>query len=160
GWRNWCGLAVFAALVFVIAAPWYIDHFSNLHEIVHLAGTNAVPGYAPPILSTANLLWYFWVTLNSLLLAPLFLLVLGGSIWTIVALARREEARALRLEFLAGGFVAWLAISLTPHHDIRYAMSLLPYLAVLGTGWIVHLPRAARLAAACVLVLAVAANTL
>jgi hypothetical protein len=53
-----------------------------------------------------------------------------------------------------------LAISLTPHHDIRYSMPLLPYLAVLGTGWIVHLPRAARLAAAVLLVLAVVANTL
>jgi hypothetical protein len=49
---------------------------------------------------------------------------------------------------------------MTPHHDIRYGMALMPYLAVLGTGWIVHLPRAARLAAAGVLVLAVAANTL
>jgi 4-amino-4-deoxy-L-arabinose transferase-like glycosyltransferase len=160
GWRNWRGLAVFAALAFIIGAPWYIDHFSNLSEIWRLAGVNAAPGNAPPILSTANLLWYFWNTLNSLLLAPLFLLVLGGSIWTIIALYRREEARALRLEFLAGGFIAWLAISLTVHHDIRYSMPLLPYLAVLGTGWIVHLPRAARLATAAVLVLAVAANTL
>jgi hypothetical protein len=113
-----------------------------------------------PTLSGSNLLWYFWITLNSLLLAPLFLLVLGGSIWTIIALYRREEARAARVEFLVGGFLAWLAITLTPHHDIRYDESLLPYLAVVGTGWIVHLPRTARLAAAGVLVVAVAANTL
>ena len=66
----------------------------------------------------------------------------------------------MRLEFLVGGFVAWLAITLTPHHDIRYDMPLMPYLAVIGTGWIVHLPRVARLAATGVLVLAVAANTL
>jgi hypothetical protein len=159
-WRNWRGLAVFAALAFIIGAPWFIDHFSDLSKIWQLAGVNASPGNAPPILSTANLLWYFWATLNSLLLAPLLLLVLGGSIWTIIALYRREEARALRLELLAGGFIAWLAISLTVHHDIRYSMPLLPYLAVLGTGWIVHLPRAARLATAGVLVLVVAANTL
>jgi hypothetical protein len=161
-WRNWRGLTVFVAVAFIIGAPWYIDHVSNLDEILRIAGTNpsAVPGTVPATLSTGNLLWYFWITLNSLLLAPLFLLVLGGLIWTIIAVLRREETRTPRVEFLVGGFVAWLAISLTPHHDIRYAMSLLPYLAVIGTGWIVHLPRGARLAAAGVLVLAVGANTL
>jgi 4-amino-4-deoxy-L-arabinose transferase-like glycosyltransferase len=162
GWRNWRGLVLFAAVAFVVAAPWYFDHLSYLHEIFRLAGTlpSAGAGTVQPTLSGANLLWYFWITLNSLLLAPLFLLVLGGSIWMIIAVYRREESRALRLEFLVGGFVAWLAISLTPHHDIRYSMPLLPYLAVVGTGWIVHLPRVARLAAAGLLVLAVAANTL
>jgi hypothetical protein len=162
GWRNWRGLAIFSAIALLIAAPWYIDHLSEAGEITQLAGTNsgAVPGNVPPTLSTTNLLWYFWSTLNSQLLAPLFLLVLGGSIWTIVGVVRREEARALRLEFLAGGFVAWLAITLTPHHDVRYDMPLMPYLAVIATGWIVHLPRPARLASAAVLVLAVAANTL
>jgi hypothetical protein len=61
---------------------------------------------------------------------------------------------------LVGGLVAWLAITLTPHHDIRYDMPLMPYLAVIGTGWIVHLSRVPRLLATSVLVLAVAANTL
>ena len=48
----------------------------------------------------------------------------------------------------------------TPSHDIRYAIPLLPYLAVLATGWIVHLPRAASWAAIAVLALGVVANTL
>jgi 4-amino-4-deoxy-L-arabinose transferase-like glycosyltransferase len=162
GWRNWRGLATFAAIALVIGAPWYIDHLSELSEITQLAGakSGAAPGNLPPTLSATNLLWYFWSTLNSQLLAPLFIFVLGGSIWTILAVVRRQEARGVRLEFLVGGFVAWLAITLTPHHDIRYDMPLMPYLAVIGTGWIVHLPRVARLAATGVLVLAVAANTL
>jgi hypothetical protein len=162
GWRHRRGLAAFAAVALVVGGPWYIDHLSELGTIARLGGASsgAVPGNLPPTLSTANLTWYFWSTLNSQLFAPLFVLVLGGTIWTISALARRREVRGPRLEFLVGGFVAWLAVTLTPHHDIRYDMPLMPYLAVVGAGWIVHLPRAARLAATGVLVLAVAANTL
>lgn len=75
-------------------------------------------------------------------------------------MVRDRVARGPTLEFLVGGFVAWLAITLTALHDIRYDMPLMPYLAVIGTGWIVHLPRTARVAATGALVLAVAANTL
>ncbi|MGA9316162.1 MAG: glycosyltransferase family 39 protein [Solirubrobacteraceae bacterium] len=162
GWRHWRGLAVFAAVALVIGAPWYIDHFSELSTITKLAGTEsgAVAGNQPPTLSFTNLLWYFWSTLNSQLFVLLFVLVLGGTIWTVVAVVRREESRWPRLEFLVGGLVAWLAITLTPHHDIRYDMPLMPYLAVIGTGWIVHLSRVTRLLATGVLVLAVVANTL
>lgn len=162
GWRNWRGLTAFAAVALVIGAPWYIDNVPEFSEISRLAGaaSGAAPGNQPPTLSTANLLWYFWSTLNSLLLAPLFILVLGGSIWTLFAVVRGREAKGVRLEFLAGGFIAWLAITLTRHHDIRYDMPLMPYLAVIGTGWIIYLPRTARLATTGVLVLAVAANTL
>jgi dolichyl-phosphate-mannose-protein mannosyltransferase len=180
GWRNWRGLAAFAVIALVLAGPWYLDHLSELGKFSQLAGANsgAPPTSTPAALSSANLLWYFWTTLNTLLLAPLFLLVVGGSAWTIVGLVRREKAheekaqeeraqeetareekaQGLRLELLAGAFVAWLAISLTPHHDFRYAAPLMPYLAVIGSGWIVHLRRAPRLAMTALLVLAVAAN--
>lgn len=104
--------------------------------------------------------WYFWSTLNAQLFAPLFALVLAGAAWTIWAVARERISRGLGIEFLLGGFVAWLAITLTPHHDIRYDMPLLPHLAVVGTGWIVYLPRAARVATVAVLAFAVGANTL
>jgi 4-amino-4-deoxy-L-arabinose transferase-like glycosyltransferase len=162
GWRHWHGVTVFAAIAFAVGAPWYIDHLSELGAIMNLAGNSlgASASNASPVLSMTNLSWYLWSTLNSQLLAPLFLLVLGGALWTLVALARRQEMRGPRLEFMVGGFVAWLAITLTPHHDIRYDMPLMPYLAVLGTGWIVYLPRAARVAAIGVLVLSVVANTI
>jgi hypothetical protein len=162
GWRRWRALAAFAAIALVVAAPWYIDHLSELGTIAKLAGTGsgAVAGNQPATLSMANLAWYFWSTLNSQLFALLFVLVLGGMAWTVVALVRGEEDRGPRLEFMAGGFVAWLVITLTPHHDIRYDMPLMPYLAVVGTGWIVHLPRVPRLVAAGVLVLGVAITTL
>jgi hypothetical protein len=73
---------------------------------------------------------------------------------------RGERALGARLEFFAGAVVAWVIITATPSHDIRYGIPLLPYLAVIATGWIVHLPRVASWAAIAVLALGVAANTL
>ena len=162
GWRHWRGIAAFAAVALIVGAPWYIDHLSEFSTIANLAGANsgAAAGNVPPTFSFANLTWYFWSTLNSQLLAPLFALVLAGMAWTIHTVWRRGERWQPRLEFLLGGFVAWLAITLTPHHDIRYDMPLMPYLAVVATGWIVYMPRVPRLTLAAVLVFAVAANTL
>lgn len=161
GWRHWRGLTAFAAAAFAVGGFWYIDHLSDLGAIAKLAGrsSGAVPGNLPPTLSTANLTWYLWSTLNSQLLAPLFILVLGGLIWMIFTLLRRSDTQGPSLEFLVGGFVAWLAITLTPHHDIRYDMPLMPYLAVIGTGWIIHVPKVYRLIATGTLVVVVVANT-
>jgi hypothetical protein len=77
-----------------------------------------------------------------------------------VTLVRRREGHGARLELLAGGFLTWLTITITPHHDIRYGMPLLAYTAVIATGWIVCLPRYARIAATTLLVVGVTANTL
>lgn len=162
GWRHGRGLFTFAAIAFVIAAPWYLDHLSGLGMIAQLAGPTpqgAIPGNQPPTFSTTNLTWYLWSTLNTQLFAPLFAFLVAGAIWMVARVARDEDRRGPRLEFLIGGFVAWLATTLTPHHDLRYDMPLLPYLAILGTAWISYLPRAARLAAIVALGAAVAANT-
>ncbi len=162
GWRNRRGLVGFAAPALVVGAPWYVDHLSELGTITQLAGNSsgAAPGNLPPLLSTANLLWYFWSTLNSQLFAPLFLLVVVGAAMTVRATLRRDLGWDLRLAFLVGGFAAWLGVTLTPHHDIRYDIPLMPYLAVVATGWIVFLPRIARIAVVTFTALAVAANTL
>lgn len=164
GWRNWRGLAIFCAGAIVVGSPWYIVHFSELGYLLEVGGSTvagAPPGNIPPTFSTANLLWYFWNVVNSQLLAPLFLLVVGGTLWTFLAVVRNPDRRTLRLEFLVGGFTAWLVITyVTGHHDIRYGMPLLAYLAIIGTGWIVSLPRAARIGAIAVLALGVCANTL
>ena len=53
----------------------------------------------------------------------------AGAFWTLVLTScAAATKRRLRLEFLGGGFLAWLVITLTPHHDIRYGMPLLGYL--------------------------------
>jgi 4-amino-4-deoxy-L-arabinose transferase-like glycosyltransferase len=162
GWRNWRGFAWFALIALVIGSPWYIDHLSEFSRVAQIAGADpgAAPGSVPPVLSLESLDWYFWSTLNSQLLAPLFALTLGGTVWLVVALVRGQEPRALRLEFLMGGLIAWFGITMVRHHDIRYDMPLMPYLAVIGSGWIIFLPRIWRIVASSVLVLAVVANTL
>jgi dolichyl-phosphate-mannose-protein mannosyltransferase len=182
GWRNRRGLLAFALIAIVIAAPWYLNHLAEFSTFSHDAGRRPgfPPGDDPPTLTTANFTWYFWNMLNSQFLAPLFALVVGGTVWIAFTLLRHPRAalhasagakagaetdpdgRALgaRLEFFVGAFSAWLLLTLTPAHDIRYGLPMLPYLAVVGTGWIVHLPRIARGVALAVLVCGVLANTL
>jgi hypothetical protein len=163
GWRNWFGLLMFAAVAFAVGAPWYLDHLSNLGEISHYASANlpgAPSGNYPDTVSTANLTWYAWSTVNNELFAAPTVLALVGTVWTIWAVVRERVAKAPGLEFLIGGVGAWLAITLVPHHDVRYGMPVLPYVAVIGTGWIVYVKRTVGVTAIAVLILAVAANTL
>jgi hypothetical protein len=160
GWRNWRGLSAFLAAGFVLGAPWYLYHLGDVGAMLELGVTKRIPGNTPPTFSGTNLLWYFWSTLNWLLLAPLFALAVAGAVWIARAFARDRAHNGARLELLLGCAGAWLAATLTAHHDIRYGMPLLPYLAVIGTGWIVYVRRPARLAAIAVLGVALAANTL
>ncbi len=167
GWRNRRGLVTFAVVAVVVAGPWYIDHLAQFSTFLKVSTENpiVVPGDVPPTLSFANFTWYFWNILNSQLTVALFALLVGGTAWMALTLLRhRREAwggqLGARLEFFAGAVVAWVVITATPSHDIRYAIPLLPYLAVIATGWIVHLPRAASWAAIAVLALGVVANTL
>jgi 4-amino-4-deoxy-L-arabinose transferase-like glycosyltransferase len=160
GWRNWRGLLTFAVVTLIVGAPWYLAHLSQLSTFLEVSTANpiVVQGDVPPTFSLASFTWYFWSLLNSQLLLPLFTLLLAGTIWTIAKLVRERDGP--RLEFFAGAFVAWIFITLTPSHDIRYGLPLLPYVAVIATGWIVYMPRAVRWAAIIVLLLGVSANTL
>jgi len=161
GWRNWRGFSIFCVVAAIVGLPWYAVHLGDLGKLLEIGGTaSGAPGNGAPTLSADNLLWYFWSMLNSQLLAPLFMLVAGGTLWMLVVLVRGRGRPAAQLELLAGAFAAWLAITLTPHHDIRYGVPLLAYTAVIGTGWITRLPRRVCIAAIALLVLGVACNTL
>jgi Dolichyl-phosphate-mannose-protein mannosyltransferase len=162
GWRNRRGFASFAVVALVIGLPWYIVHFGELGSMLELAGARGVaPADIPPTFSTANLGWYFWSVLDSQLLAPLFVLAVTGAVWTLATVVRSRDRRAARIEFLAAGLAAWLIITfVTPHHDIRYGLPLLAYLAVIGTGWMACVSRGYRLAGIAVLALGVSANML
>ncbi len=177
GWRNLRGFATFVAVAVVVGAPWYLDHLSILSAMLEVANAHPTnlavavppqPGNIPPTLSIKNLLWYFWSVVNLQLMAALSLVAIGGTLWMVVNLVRRRKAsdpgerrtQHLRLELMAGGFLTWLALTLTPHHDVRYGMPLLAYIAVVATGWIVFLPRAPRIAAVALVALGVTLNTL
>ncbi len=170
GWRNKRGFAVFAAVALVLATPWYLDHLAQFKTFTTDASQHeGVPvGDVPPTLSLANFAWYFWNILNSQFMAPLFAFIAVGTAWMASTLFRhRREALApgrgpfgVRLELFAGAVVAWLLITSTPAHDVRYAMPLMPYLAIIATGWIVYMPRTVRLLAIAWVLIGVGANTL
>lgn len=163
GWRNWRGLALFAATAAAVGAPWYLDHLGQLHAILNAAGPGGQvpPNARPALLSTANFAWYAWALLNGLLFAPLFAFALVGIAVAAVGLARRREARSGPVPELLGGLGgAWLLLLLMPHHDLRYSESMIVYLAVLGTGWLVGLRAPWWQLGAGALALAVTATTL
>ncbi len=163
GWRNWRGFAIFTVVALVVGLPWYVEHSSEIKEMLELAssGGGTPPGNIPVRYSTTNLLWYFWSVLNSQLLLPLFLLAVTGFFWTLVSVIRAPREQAARLEFLVGGFGAWFVTTfVTIHHDIRYGMPLLGFLAVMGAGWIACVGRTARIVGIAILAIGVLGNTL
>jgi 4-amino-4-deoxy-L-arabinose transferase-like glycosyltransferase len=154
GWRNWRGLAAFAGVAFVVAAPWYLVHLSEWDRFFGAANRateseTVPPAASPPMFSTANLGWYFFATLNGLLFAPLFAFATVGVASAIRRVMRmrprpRDDVTVTLLWSLAG---TWLVLTLVPHHDVRYTMGAIVYIAVLGTAWVVRLrPRAQALA--------------
>jgi Dolichyl-phosphate-mannose-protein mannosyltransferase len=162
GSRNWRGLFAFSAVALVVASPWYIVHLSDLGSFAHTAGAIGIvpPLSKPPLISLGNLTWYFWNLLNAQLFAVLFVFAAVGFLWAVVVLVRRRDPGGWTPELVGGGVGAWLALSAMPHHETRYTIPMTIYIAVLGTAWIVRLPRVASMLATAVLGLAVVATTL
>ncbi|HET6448622.1 MAG TPA: glycosyltransferase family 39 protein [Conexibacter sp.] len=156
GWRNWRGVAMFVGVSLLVGLPWYLVHLDEWGRFFGAAGTGSStepvpPAASPPIVSLANLGWYGWATLNGLLFAPLFAF---AAIGVVAALARAVRTRPLpshdpTAELLWGLGGVWLALTLLRHHDVRYTMGAIAFVAVLGTAWIVRLrPRWQALATA------------
>jgi 4-amino-4-deoxy-L-arabinose transferase-like glycosyltransferase len=162
GWRNRRGLAAFAAVALLVGAPWYLLHLGEWHRFIRAAGTGSAtepvpPAAAPPVVSLANLGWYGWATLNGLLFAPLFAFAAAG-VGAALARVARQGPHPLTdptVELLWGLAGAWLAITLLRHHDVRYTMGAIVYVAVLGTAWVARLRPRWQLTASAVLVAAV-----
>jgi Dolichyl-phosphate-mannose-protein mannosyltransferase len=166
GWRNRRGIAAFAGVALLVGAPWYLVHLGDWHRFIRAAGTGEAnepvpPAAAPPIASLANLGWYGWATLNGLLLAPLFAFAAAG-VGASLARVLRARPRPLAeptVELLWGLFGAWVAITLIRHHDVRYTMGAIVFVAVLGSAWIVRLrPRRQALATSLLVAAAVLAQ--
>ena len=169
GWRNWRGWLSFAAVAFAIGSPWY---FANLGQFGDLAASgyataHLVPRGHPPLLSLSNAGWYGWATLNALLFAPLFAFAVTGVVRATVQQWRILRARASRSdlgehapELLGGLFASWLTLTTMTHHDMRYTMPLIVYLAVIGTAWVARLSARRQQVAVAALAAAVLATTL
>ena len=162
GWRNVRGIGAYVAVALLAAAPWFLAHLGELRDIADNATANGtVPPLArPPVVSLENAEWYGWALANSTLFLPLLLFAAVGVGWAVVDLVRRERPLGWTPELLAGLAVAWVAITVMPHHDLRYTIPLIVYLAVLGTAWIPRLPGTWRYAAIGCLAAATLAATL
>jgi uncharacterized membrane protein YsdA (DUF1294 family) len=143
GWRHWRGLLTYAVAVAVVAGPWYVYHWTELHQlfIAHSsqangAEANPLGGAYPTLLSPKNLGWYFWDAANIQLRAGLLLLFLAGTVAAIRSCIRHWGSENLYPEVLGGAFVSWLGMTWLTHKDPRYDISVLVYVAVLGTAWI------------------------
>ncbi|HET6447638.1 MAG TPA: glycosyltransferase family 39 protein [Conexibacter sp.] len=162
GWRNVRGIAAFVGVALLTAAPWFLSHFGELSDIATNATANGtVPPLArPPVVSLENLEWYGWALANATLFLPLLLFAAVGIVWAVVDVVRRDRPLGWTPELLGGLAFAWIAITVMPHHDLRYTIPLILYLAVLGTAWIPRLPINGRYAATAGLAVATIAATL
>jgi len=162
GWRNVRGIAAYLLVALVVAAPWFLAHLGELADIADNATANGtVPRLArPSTLSLENAEWYGWALANSTLFLPLLLFALVGVASAVVDVVRRDRPLGWTPELLGGLGLAWLAITVMPHHDLRYTIPLIVYLAVLGTAWIPRLPIAWRHVAVAGLACATIAATL
>lgn len=161
GWRQWRGVLVFGVVATLISATWYWSEVSETLNLIRGASgatpaNEAVASATPGRWTTKSFGYYVWSTFNLSLLLPLTLMTIGGGVALLVRWARTRSRADVTPELLAGGLVAYLALTWISLKDPRYALPALPYMAVLGTGWIPSLrvpARAAAIGAVCVLAL-------
>ena len=144
GWRHWRGLLVFAAVAALISATWYWSEIDRTLELIRGASASSAPTEAaaattPDRWTTKNFGWYVWSTVNLSVYLPLTLLTFVGVVSLGVRWLRNRVRDDYTPELIAGGIASYLALSWIALKDPRYALPALPYMAVLGTGWMVAL---------------------
>ncbi len=165
GWRNWRGLIAAGVAVAVVAGPWYIYHWTELHgtltTFTSSPSGNTSGGYSllqqPPRLSIRNFGWYGWDLINEQVLTPFTVLFVIGVVLAVVRVVRRGvTAASVEPELLGGLIVSYLGMTYVTFKDPRYTLPMLVYVAVFATGWIANLtlPRLRRWLSAGVVALA------
>ncbi len=158
GWRNWRGVLGLALALFVIAGPWYIDHWSEMTGTFTSIGQLYVnPIQSPPRWSVRSFGWYFWNLVNQQIGLPLTIAFIVGTAIAIVRSVRdRLSTQSFLPDLLVGGLVSYLGVTYLTHKDPRYDLPALIYVAVLGTFWLPGISRRGWRIAATSAVVAVA----
>ncbi len=159
GWRHWRGLLAFGVVAALLSATWYWSEIERTLDLIRGASgaapaTEAAAATTPERWTSKNFGWYVWSTVNLSVLLPFMLMTLGGAAALLVRRFRRRPPGDVTLELVAGGLVAYLGLTWIVLKDPRYALPALPYMAVLGTGWIplVRAPlRTVAIAAVCLI---------
>lgn len=166
GWRQWRGLAAFAAGAAVVGLPWYAYHLGDIDAYVKGATQSpqavvGAEGYMPARWSLPNVAWYLWNLVNLQLLIPLTAGFVAGSVLGLRRWVRDRRADDPVPELIGGVVVSYLVLTFViSTHDVRYSLPALVYLALLGTWWIGRLEGRRFTLAAGALGVVVVANTL
>jgi len=165
GWRHWRGVLVFGVIAALHSATWYWSEVERTLDLIRGASgaapaTEAAAAATPERWTAKNFGWYVWSTVNLSVLLPLTLMTVGGTVALLVRRVRERPRGDVTVELLAGGLVAYLGLSWIVLKDPRYALPALPYMAVLGTGWIPGLRAPWRTAAIVAVCLFAAVNVI
>jgi 4-amino-4-deoxy-L-arabinose transferase-like glycosyltransferase len=124
-----------------LTAVWYVPNYSAFRNDIDV--TTSVPrGWLdlPPVNSLSSALWYFWDLVNNQLYLIPFLFLLAG----IGFLFFKDESADKNAPLLLSVVGSYIYLSLLVVKDFRYAMPMMPALAVLATHWLDYLKPAAR----------------
>ncbi len=134
-----------AALMLVVAGPWYAWHFWKVvNSLAYNAGPEGVVQGSPRVASAASVLWYLWNLLDTQLYLVPFLFLLVG----IVFCFRKRELAARNLYPILTAVGTYVMFTLLRHKDPRYSLPMLPALAVIATSWLEYVAARARVWAA------------
>jgi hypothetical protein len=165
GWRQWRNLLIFAAALLVVAAPWYLSHTGDLRNQIDFYSSGTVSTYTPALgdlrsFSLRHLSYYPRVLMEVDVYLPLLVFFAVGTVYAIVRFVVRRAPRCdYTPELLAGLAVFWFGLLNVNQADWRFALAGLVYIGLLGTGWLVTLPRPALIAGSAVLGVLFLVNT-
>jgi 4-amino-4-deoxy-L-arabinose transferase-like glycosyltransferase len=134
-------LAAAFIVTFAIAGAWYLHNgLSVLGSLKAYNGPEGARLGNPHVASVQSALWYLWDLLNHELYLVPFVLVVVGVAFTL----RKRDLARRNLWPILMAVGTYIAFSLLRHKDVRYALPMLPALAVIATSWIEYLPARAR----------------
>jgi len=137
-------------LPLILAGPWYARSLPKIirKSVGQLSGRVAQMEGDPAFFSRDFFLYYFRSLREYYLSLPLLILVLGGTLFLIISLAKRGKGARENLRrytpALAGLVGGWLILSFIANKDPRYIMPIMPVLSFLSVSWIPVLPAGVR----------------
>jgi 4-amino-4-deoxy-L-arabinose transferase-like glycosyltransferase len=129
--KNWGNALKAAAVAGSIAAFWYVPQLATIPEVWRRAAAGGQNEGDPGSLSLQGWLFYIRGLEGSLLFLPLFIAFLMGV--SVVARRGRSDSFSKWTPLVLYLLFGWLGLLLLPNKDPRYAVPLLPGVAVVTT---------------------------